>query len=195
MVGGVAPLEGVRQQLSLLYVLLDSVGLGTLVAMLLAHRHSLTSAHQPVRCRSRTPGRAPGWHQFSDRPCQATTGSRGGASTQPVHRVDGAKADGRPELVERVVGLHPRRRLLDANASGTPTPRHLAGRRRQGWLPSSAPDQRLVNRRTQQALRALAGALAADRSSPLRASRRASPWSERRRKRSSDVRARRALTG
>jgi putative ABC transport system permease protein len=46
LLAGAAPIDAVRLQLILLYVLLGSVSLGALIAVLLAYRNFLTPAHQ-----------------------------------------------------------------------------------------------------------------------------------------------------
>jgi putative ABC transport system permease protein len=46
LLAGAAPIDAVRLQLILLYVLLGSVGLAGLTAVLLAYRNFFTSAHQ-----------------------------------------------------------------------------------------------------------------------------------------------------
>ena len=47
LLAGAAPIDAVRLQLILLYVLLGSVALGALTAVLLAYRNFFTAAHQP----------------------------------------------------------------------------------------------------------------------------------------------------
>jgi putative ABC transport system permease protein len=46
LLAGAAPIDAVRLQLILLYVLLGSVSLAALIAVLLAYRNFLTPAHQ-----------------------------------------------------------------------------------------------------------------------------------------------------
>jgi UDP-glucose/iron transport system permease protein len=46
LLAGAAPIDAVRLQLILLYVLLGSVALAALTAVLLAHRNFFTASHQ-----------------------------------------------------------------------------------------------------------------------------------------------------